>query len=417
MSEPVRKNRLRNAIWYALVAVLSLTAIYNYAMTSPGEVRTSDGLTARLEMATLRPSPRVVTSVPDFRNDIDLRRLAPVLSNLRPLSPKAKQVSVLVATHALRLWGPDAKFPEGEFLIDGLSGLLYSYSCPRLLALLLDGDQFQSMFSHGQSLLSWTAHGISVRHNLGTFGELPVNSWPDHEAHIDKVISVLGEIGIPINDPVRAEGRDGTVADMLRDSMWRLTLGQELEWSAKAYLYFLQLPAHWTNRFGQEISVEDMLNRITQKSIGSGPCLGTHGPQAIALALRIDREEAFLSPKLRSLMKEHMYMISRLLDKNQNANGSWSADWAGPRASRAVAGDSEVITQLRATGHHLEWIAISPKDLRPEDTSIARAIHFLQSSLGDLPAVDFYYHYPLLSHAGAALVRLSGRAASSLVKN
>jgi len=97
-------------------------------------------------------------------------------------------------------------------------------------------------------LLRRTGDGVVVRRMLGEFGDRPIYSWPDYEAHVDQLVSVLGEIGIRSDSPLRADGEEGTVAEILGDSMARFIFEQELPFSCKAYLHYLELPARRPGR-------------------------------------------------------------------------------------------------------------------------------------------------------------------------
>lgn len=402
--------------WVPLLALVGATGwnLRSRVANRPHAVRsTADNRSTaagRGALPGVLSQPRRIEPTEDFRADVDRRRLALILDRARPLSGKPDLLSVATATHALRLWGPNADFPSGPYVPDGFSFSLGQFSSRDMLAVLLDGDAFQRMFPHGRPLLSWTSYGIMPRGHISTFAERPIKSWPDCEVHVDKITSVLGEIGVPSDRPVRAEGRDGTVADLLTDSMARFTLQQELDFSGKAYLYYLELPASWNNRFGQPASVTTILRALADRPLGQGACAGVHVWHVLSLALRIDRQQPFLEAELRELLIARVKQVSRLLEELQEPGGAWPSDWwNGGQPLPLVAVDGDLITRLRVAGHHLEWIAIAPADLRPRDDCVRLAIRNLEHTMAELPAEDYYTHYPLVSHAARALVLFSGR--------
>ncbi len=71
---------------------------------------------------------------------------------------------------------------------------------------------------------------------------------------------------------------------------------------------------------------------------------------------------------------------------------------------------------LTLMGHHMEWIAFAPPDVRPSEGCLVRALEFL---IGQTPllvdsAVREYYH--LLTHVGNALCHYAGVKAMSAYK-
>ena len=357
---------------------------------------------------TYRSRPRQVTPTRRFQDSVDRLLLLNVLDKLRPLSPKNK-LSVTMATHALRLWGTEADLPDRATTSPALAGGAWQFSPSTMLSVLLDGNEFQKMYPNGPPLLTWHRSGVFVRAFGGRFGERPVNVWPDCEYHCDKIISVLAEIGVPADREVRAEGMVGTVKDLLRGATSRFSRNQELEFSAKAFLLYLQLPATWTNRLGEEVSVNRIIQKIGQSGLGSGACLGTHRCQAMALALRIDESERFLGEADRRDLERHLHLVSQSLTDRQNDDGSWPPNWhPGVKSSADLAADGELATRIRVAGHHLEWIAIAPARFTPPDHVVRKAIHYLQRTMSGLSPRFQFEHFPLLTHAARALVLLAG---------
>lgn len=360
--------------------------------------------------------PRSAPPVERFRGSVDLPSLASSLDRLRPLSPK-NLVSVKMATHALRLWGPSAIFDEGPTYSSYNAGR-YQFSCPTLLKTLLNDDEFRRMYPNLSPLLSATTYGVTTRFQVDQFNDQPITVWPDCEAHVGKLISVLGEIGIAGDFPVRADGRDWTVADLINDSLRRFTSDQEPDFTAKAYLYYLDLPATWHDRFGRAYDIQDVLRKLVERPRGVGACLGTHACQVLALALRIDTDQTFLSGPMRKSIRDYLTKTSRLLEGSQTREGTWPWRWFGAE-NRVVLqlNEPERVADIRAMGHHLEWISIAPPDVCPGDESVRRAVAALQREMADMPNMGFYeYNFPL-THAARGLCLLAGMPAHEIIKD
>lgn len=361
----------------------------------------------QLSDSHIRTEPRQITPTNSFQSEISTVDLELILSKVQPFSPKPFP-SIVMATHALRLWGSTKLFDEGVIVPDGYHFKVWRFSCPTLLNTVLDHGKFREYFPNGDPLLMPSPHGITVRFKTGNFLDRQITTWPDCEAHIDKVLSVLGEVGISSNQVVKAPGKEGCVRDIVRDAAMRVEPTQELEFTLKGLLYYLDLPANWQNRFGRRIELSKLICEIASKVPSDGACLGIHVTQVVALAIRIDDEEPFLGAD-REFLLEYLRNVCRSLERSQLPSGAWPGNWSLKGRDWVVGqGESNEAQQIRATGHHLEWIAIAPSTLRPDEKVIIKAIRFLSASLKELDADNYYHNYTPLTHAARSLVLLSG---------
>jgi hypothetical protein len=366
-------------------------------------------------------APRRATPIEAFRRDVDRAALRMSLECLQPISPKETMASCLVALHALRLWGPAAKLWTSKPSREKFDFLATLFAPSDLLAMLLDDDAFERIYPAGFPLLIPTPHGVTVRAAaMSTSNELPLNVWPDYEPHVDKLLSVLGETGIRLDHPTRWRDQspakhDGTVADLLRESLRRFSYSQELEFSARAYLYYLSAPMTWTTRFGELASIEQVLELLSGRSPVERCCEGIHKYMVLALALNLDGADPWLTPASRRMLTTRLRAISDLLEANQEEDGSWPIAWSVPkwpvpkgRLGLKAASPAPLAELLRVAGHHLDWIAPAPAEARPSDACVRRAIAYTQRALPRVAGEDFLNSYAALSHAARALVLLSG---------
>ncbi len=367
---------------------------------------------AAREAPTIRKVPRAVVATSRFQPCIDQRVLRQILRKLEPRSAQSRP-GVAMATHALRLWGATADFAEGPYVPPDCHFTVWRYSGPTLLQFLASHKSFARYFPDAEPLLQPTEQGIAVRFKPATPLNAPVDTLPDCEAHIDKVLSVFAELGLESDFPITAPERRGSIRDLLGDATARFVLEQELEFSTKAFLYYLELPAKWSNRHGRRVDLNAILQTLAHRDLGEGACTGTHLCQTIALALAIDSREPFLGPDGQTLY-DCLREISARLERSQEPSGAWSVDWPMSGIGRQlVESEGAAGARLRVTGHHLEWIAIAPASVCPADDAVLRAIRFLQETLAELPGDSYHHHYTALTHAGRALLILSGVHANS----
>lgn len=366
----------------------------------------------------LLPAPRTVVAVRDFVADIDKSLLKRVLAAFRPLSTNGSLGTANVL-HALRLWGNAAEFDKKPFM-DPQTGRRRAYSSRELLNWCLDEEAFHAFYPKAEPLLIETGYGVRLRPSYNGDDHVR-NVYPGYEPHIDKLISVLGEISIRTDRAVRWRTPNGglargTVADLFHDSLMRFSYDQELEFSAKAYLYYLPDTVRWRSRLGTQCSVPAVVEAVARTRVDRGTCYGIHQLQVMALALHLGERSIRLEPGLSDLCRDRLVRASVLLEKSQADDGSWPSRWYGRSAPAPQFSEPEEIGRVRATGHHLEWIALCPGSLRPSDESVRRAIGFLQQSLRRMESPAVLHDYPAASHAVRALTILAGAEPSEILR-
>jgi hypothetical protein len=136
------------------------------------------------------------------------------------------------------------------------------------------------------------------------------------------------------------------------------------------------------------------------------------------MALRIDEDESFLSTPASIAIRAAMADASACLERSQQPDGAWSLDWALTGGqSRNESLINEAIGRVRVTGHHLEWIAVAPVELRPSAKAVRQAIQFLLTTLSSQSPEYYYDNYAPVSHAVRALVLLSGIDCVMIIRN
>lgn len=237
-------------------------------------------------------------------------------------------------------------------------------------------------------------------------------------AHVDQLLKVLADADIARSTPVVTESASGSIADLLADSIARFSLEQELEFTALAYCRWLPPQTEWRNRFNARFSFDDVARKLCGQPLGTGACNGIHGLQAIAQMLAVDKLHPLLSDSSISQIEGHLRECTLCLEANELPSGGWGDAWSG------VAGplpDGEQVwsprfTVISSTGHHLEWIAIAPAELRPATPIVRRAIQALVREVAGMSESDRsnFKHFLPVSHAARALCQLRGESAIRL---
>jgi len=338
-------------------------------------------------------------------NRIDESRVVGILAIA---VPRWDPPTVPIMLHALRLWGADAKFVNAE----------PNDSSERFIETLLNSKKCDNLIGQFNGFLTATDRGVRVL-TSGDMLKTSINAEP----HVDKLLQVLGECQIPLNKLVIDSdlGRH-TVEDILRESFWRFSLTQELEFTTNAYVLWLPPTKHWTNRFGQQFSFDDLAEALISRPIGEGVCQGTHVPYALTMMIRANMlYPGTLSPSQVKAAETRLMEISVALEFNESPNGGWDKYWSGGYIERPENMFFEFkphFDRIAVTGHHLEWIAMAPENLRPSATVIQRSEEALARQIEGLSDEDLDKPkgYLPITHAARAFMFLRGTRFASLFR-
>jgi hypothetical protein len=329
---------------------------------------------------------------------------------LARLLPSWEIFKVSNAIHALRLWGPDAVFDTDRFPSPYRSRV---YTGRELLSMFLDDRQYRRVVVSQSPLLKSTNYGVLVESKQTKM------KFEGAPAHVDKVLRVCGELGVPSDTFIRTPTAEATMAEMVRGSVATFDSSQELEWTVEAFARYLA-DDRWTNRFGEEFTFDDAARSLLNKPMGSGSCLGMHVPYVAAILLQVQEQHRILGPGIDRELRLYLKRASARLQGQQNENGTWPIQWAEGVPQQAVldpdVGDelppslsaNHPVVWMTLLGHHLEWIAASPEELRPPLTCIKRAVTFLVTRIATLSDRSVHEFYHLLTHAGRALCHYAG---------
>ena len=204
-----------------------------------------------------------------------------------------------------------------------------------------------------------------------------LNPSQSGEAHPDVTLAILGELGVPLSQPIggpalKSPATLGTVFSsiLLRydDQL------AEQEWTAMAIARYLPPATSWRNRWGERFTLDDLAQKLLRKKRGTGACGGTHRLEALCVFLLVDRQQAILAEPTRSAIVAELRETSQRLEHVQLASGAWTLNWAkdDPPIASAWLPDEQNGALLHATGHHLEWIALAPPELRPRRNASAK---------------------------------------------
>ncbi|HUE15133.1 MAG TPA: hypothetical protein VMR25_13265 [Planctomycetaceae bacterium] len=272
---------------------------------------------------------------------------------------------------------------------------------------LLRRDEFRKTFPFSRPLVFRSPFGWEVRQRTPSEGA----HRSEFEYHLDQLLAACAEVEAPLGLSIDTESGAVTIGELLDASRRNFERSQELYWTLVAYCGYLPEEAHWTNRFGESCSYESMVGDILSKSPDEGSCGGTHKQYALAYLLSRSASGDILTADLRRRCEDYLRRSSETLENTQLANGAWSPSWA--KLADAESGSEPLVFTVeqlvRITGHHLEWICLAPRRLRPSDSAVSAAIRFLATAIDRADLSAMQKDYCAYSHAACVLARFVSR--------
>ena len=277
--------------------------------------------------------------------------------------------------------------------------------------LLLSGRLSHRYF--GNALLIRSAQGIRAR-DPGLQRKIR-----GAEAHRDQLLSHLGGIGLPISTEIECVGYQGTIAEMICDSMDHFDIQQkELEWTTLAYLHYMTHIDTWRDRFGARHSFDDIAQELLSRPLVGASCNGIHILIALSAIVQVDNNRSILSPETRGRVLDRLGRSMAVAIDMQREDGCWDplciyrfpgSRRAGSTALEPVIEDSKSVRQS-ITSHLVLWINALPPEITCPAGVQEGAAAWLSESIVGLSPDKFWDDYCTNTHVLNAICK-SGKDA------
>jgi hypothetical protein len=316
------------------------------------------------------------------------------------VEPRWRFPKINYVLHAMRLWGTAAKFGDDHFNP-------FSNGTPsgeRMLDLIRDCREAERAGVEPCMFLYRNRDGVEVQYEADGGGV----------AHRDQYLKVMGELGMRSSCPVYLlDGSQATLGDLVRYSLHKFEIEQELEFSAVAFARWLPPNKSWINRHGERYDFDAMALAILGRTPGRSSCSGIHTLYALANILRIHQDYGIVSVATNEKIRRRFLDTSSLLRRNQHADGLWLGRWYESAEPSAESWEFQAVV---ATGHHLEWISFVPEELRPPRDAVKKAAKALSRLVRDQTVRTVSGSYPAFSHAARGLALIENVDAASILE-
>jgi len=386
------------AVLLVQVVVVAAFAV-SYAVGSPFVRLPSDLQTdesrSHGKISLSRQTPLTVEPLYDDAEVVSDEELAAVLAKVQPRFWSKEEPGRPMAglkpnyvEHALRTWWIKARFQDPQVM-----------SGEAMKDYLVDHGKWLASWSHwtrqtAPSLILDTPDGVSIR-------------WGKEEGtsvHHDHWLACLTEAGVGLNEPVFTPNRRSNVREVLKESLRDFRLDEtEVEWSAMAFGFWIAPQKEWTTRTGRILSFDMLAERLMRGHMRFGVCAGTHRLYSLMVLIRLDDDYHILSPQIRDQAMNHLRRVRDLISVSQFADGHWPTNWPDGADAITKPVDDPLFKRVIATGHHLEWLAIAPKELHPPRELILKAADWVIKTTTSQTDKDIADRYTFFSHVGNAL--------------
>lgn len=255
----------------------------------------------------------------------------------------------------------------------------------------------------GKPMKGWTitptSQGLRAEIEAGKFGQ----------GHDDQWLAILSQWNVPVTRPIRVAGKEYTLHDMLKRTMYDCYEGKESSWTIIALSKHLRpMDQKWIGTDKQEWTLERLVSmeagpiydeEAGQEVILEGACGGTHRLIGLSIALnnyRAQHPNAELAGGWLAASKRIEWAVQQAVETQLPTGAFSTAFFFRPSNSRNID------EHLAATGHILEFLSFALPKERLDDAWIQRAVVYLCGMLDRARHIDL--ECGALYHAAHGLV-------------
>ena len=197
------------------------------------------------------------------------------------------------------------------------------------------------------------------------------------QGHEGQFLAMLAQSRVPKDYPLRVNGQNFTVADLIESEKKTCKSRTELTFKLIALSHYLELEDTWKADSGEPWSLPRLIQEELAQPVIGGACGGTHRLMGLSYAAR-NREKRSSLPLDGEWQRAAKFVrdFQNYAYSLQNPKGNFSTEFFAGRADGPNPRD-----QLYTTGHIVEWMAYSLPVEELSDARMEKAVHFLADHL------------------------------------
>jgi hypothetical protein len=199
-----------------------------------------------------------------------------------------------------------------------------------------------------------------------------------------QLLCILAQSRVKIDYPLVINGRQMTVADLVRHEQDTCRAHTELTFKLIGLSYYLDPDATWKNLAGEQWDIQRILREELAQPIAGAACGGTHRLTGFSYA--VCKRETSGKPMTGQWKRAQKFLdeFHEHAFKVQNADGSFSTQWFVQRSDYG-----NLNRKLNTTGHILEWLVYSLSEPQLTDARTVRAVEYLTNLLWQYRGYDW----------------------------
>jgi len=208
---------------------------------------------------------------------------------------------------------------------------------------------------------------------------IEVRIGPGYQGHSGQFLAMLAQSKVRTDYPIRIEGHEFTVADLIESEKLGCRTRTELTFKLIGLSHYLPLDAQWKNDLGEPWSISRLIKEELAQNVVGSACGGTHRMTGFSYAVNktIKLGGEFEGQFLRA--KKFVDSYHEYIFKLQNADGSFSTNWFEGRGEAP-----EAKRRVETTGHMLEWLVCSLAADELQDPRVVKSVDYLSGLLLEL---------------------------------
>jgi hypothetical protein len=200
------------------------------------------------------------------------------------------------------------------------------------------------------------------------------------QGHPAQLLAILAQSGVSPQTPMRLEGKDFTLQDLIDEEMLDCREGIELTFKLISFAHYLPSDETWYNRDGELWSIPRIINQEIKAPVRGAACGGTHRLFGISYAYLVRQNEG--KPLDGEFLRAHNHIAQyhRYARTLRNRDGSFSTKWFERPENRP-----DIDRKIQTTGHIAEWLILSLPDEELLEPGMTKTVDFLATSLLNEP--------------------------------
>jgi hypothetical protein len=209
-------------------------------------------------------------------------------------------------------------------------------------------------------------------------GRIAAYIGPGLQGHRGQFLAMLAQSKVDPSYPMRVDGRDFKVADLIEYEKRTCEANTELTFKLIALSHYLKHDEKWTNTRGEEWDLPRLIREELKQPIVGAACGGTHRMTGFSYAVRKHQARNLFMDGQWQRASTYIDDMHAYAFKIQNRDGSFSTNWFAGRGDLA-----DPQRRLQTSGHILEWLVYSLPKEELHDPRVTLGVDYVATLLGE----------------------------------